>query len=99
VAAADHDACADIHAALFAAQTALTSRDARVGDLPQEDLNGAVLRELRAAGIIEEVPYLVAMITVLMVAIDQLAAIGNVSRRDAWLRIRDEILETHCPVR
>jgi hypothetical protein len=91
-----HDVCADVHTALFVAHAVLTSRDERVADLTESDLNATLLRELRAAGVTEAAPYLIAMVAVLDAAMDRLVGVTSVDRAQAWQQISDDVLRKHC---
>jgi hypothetical protein len=91
-----HEVCADIHAALSVAEAVLTSRDERVTGLPEEASNAALLRELRALGVVEAAPQLVAMIALVDTAVGRLAEAGAMSEQDAWEQIRKDVLRRHC---
>jgi hypothetical protein len=91
-----HEVCADIHMALEVAHTVLTSRDERVADLSGPDLNEALLRELRALGVHEAAPYLIAMVALLDTAIHALAVAASIDRDQAWHQIRSDVLKNHC---
>ena len=91
-----HEVCADIHTALSVAQAVLTSRDERVADLPDGESNEALLRELRALGVEEAAPQLLAMIALVDTAVNRLAESGAMSESDAWEQIRKDVLRKHC---
>lgn len=91
-----HEVCADIHLVLAVAQAVLTSRNERVADLPDEQSGDAVLRELRALGVQEAAPQLVAMVAVVESAVDRLAEVGTMSHDDAWEQLRKDVLAKHC---
>ena len=57
-----HDVCADIHTVLDVAQTLLVSRDRRAFAGPASESTDDLLRELRAMGLDQATPQLVAMI-------------------------------------
>lgn len=91
-----HEVCADIHMALSVAESVLTSRDERVTHMPDADSPNAMLRELRALGVEEAAPQLVAMVALVDTAVEQLADAGATSEREAWERIRKGVLRKHC---
>lgn len=91
----EHEICADLHTTLDLAQSVLTSRDERVADMP-DDSNSTLLRELRALGIGEAAPYLVAMVAMVDAAVDRLAGAGGLTREAAWGKIRGDVLRDHC---
>jgi hypothetical protein len=91
-----HEVCADIHLVLAVAQAVLTSRNERVADLPDAPSGDAVLRELRALGVREAAPQLVAMVAVVDSAVDRLAEVGTMTRDDAWEQLRKDVLVKHC---
>jgi hypothetical protein len=91
-----HEVCADIHMALSVAQAVLTSRNERVADVPDDTSGDAMLRELRALGIQEAAPQLVAMVAIVDSAVDRLAEVGAMSQDDAWAQLRKDVLAKHC---
>ena len=91
-----HEVCADIHTALSVAQAVLTSRNERVADRPEADSSDALLRELRALGVEEVAPQLIAMVALVDIAVDRVAESGAMSENDAWEQIRKEVLRKHC---
>jgi hypothetical protein len=91
-----HEVCGDIHMALTVAQAVLTSRDERIAQMPDADSGNAVLRELRALGVEEAAPQLLAMVTLVDTAVDLVAEVGAMSEQDAWENIRKGVLERHC---
>jgi hypothetical protein len=91
-----HEVCADIHLALSVAETVLASRDERVTHMPDADSPTAVLRELRALGVDEAAPQLVAMVALVDTAVEELADAGAMSEQDAWDKIRKGVLRKHC---
>jgi hypothetical protein len=91
-----HEVCADIHVALSVAETVLTSRDERVTPMPDADSPNAMLRELRALGVDEVAPQLVAMVSLIDTAVEQLAEAGAMTEQDAWDKIRKGVLRRHC---
>lgn len=91
-----HEVCADLHTTLALAQSVMTSRDERVADLPGDDSSEALLRELRALGVAEAAPYLVAMMALVDAAVDRLAASGDGDREAAWTQVRRDVLRSHC---
>jgi hypothetical protein len=91
-----HEVCADVHRALDVAHAVLTSRNQRVSDLSEAEEGAALIRELRAAGVEEMAPQLVAMVALVDTAVDRLAETGTMSRTDAWEMIRKDVLHRHC---
>ena len=91
-----HEVCADVHMALSVAQAVLTSRDERISEMPDIDSGDAVLRELRALGVDEAAPQLLAMVTLVDTAVDLVAEVGAMSTDDAWEKIRKGVLRRHC---
>lgn len=91
-----HEVCADIHIALSVAQAVLTSRQERVAEVPDEASGDAMLRELRALGVQEAAPQLVAMVALVDSAVDRLAEVGAMSQDDAWAQLRKDVLAKHC---
>lgn len=91
-----HEVCADIHIALSVAQAVLTSRNERVADVPDEASGDAMLRELRALGVQEAAPQLVAMVALVESAVDRLSEVGAMSQDDAWAQLRKDVLAKHC---
>jgi hypothetical protein len=92
----EHEVCADIHTALSVAQAVLTSRNERVADVSEAESSEALLRELRALGVDEAAPQLVAMVALVDIAVDRVAESGAMSEADAWEQIRKEVLRRHC---
>jgi hypothetical protein len=78
------------------AQAVLTSRNERVADVPDDTSGDAMLRELRALGIQEAAPQLVAMVAIVDSAVDRLAEVGAMSQDDAWAQLRKDVLAKHC---
>jgi hypothetical protein len=91
-----HEVCADIHIALSVAQAVLNSRHHRVAELPDDASGSAMLRELRALGVQEAAPQLVAMVALVDSAVDRLAEVGAMSQDDAWQLLRKDVLARHC---
>lgn len=91
-----HEVCADVHRALDVTQAVLTSRDERVAEQIEAESSVALIRELRAIGVDEVAPQLVAMVAVVDTAVDTLAELGGMSQRDAWELIRKGVLRKHC---
>jgi hypothetical protein len=91
-----HELCADVHIALSVAQAVLTSRDERIAEHPTETSGDALLRELRALGIQEAAPQLIAMVALVDSAVDRLAEVGPMSQADAWEQLRKDVLNKHC---
>jgi hypothetical protein len=92
----EHDICADIHTALDLTQTLLVSRDGRAFASPASESTSGLLRELRAMGIDQAAPQLVAMIAVVDAAVDQLADVAASSRQVVWEQLRKDVLRRHC---
>jgi len=91
-----HEVCADVHMALSVAEAVLGSRDERISDMPGADTGDAVLRELRALGVDEVAPQLLAMVALVDTAVDIVAEVGAMSGEDAWEKIRKGVLRRHC---
>jgi hypothetical protein len=91
-----HEVCADVHVALSVAQAVLASRDERISEMPGVDSGDAVLRELRALGVDEVAPQLLAMVTLVDTAVDLVAETGAMSEEDAWEKLRKGVLRRHC---
>jgi hypothetical protein len=91
-----HEVCADVHVALSVAQAVLASRDERISEMPGADTADAVLRELRALGVDEVAPQLLAMVTLVDTAVDLVAETGAMSEEDAWEKLRKGVLRRHC---
>jgi hypothetical protein len=90
-----HDVCADIHTALEVTQTLLLSRDRRAFASPASESDD-LLRELRAMGLDQATPQLVAMIALVDSAVDQLADASAGGRQFAWEQLRKDVLRRHC---
>ena len=91
-----HDVCAAIHTALDVAQTLLTSRDGRAFAGPASESTESLLRELRAMGIVDATPQLVAMVALVDTAVDQLADVSAAERQVVWEQLRKDVLRRHC---
>src|SRR5262249_1492480 len=91
-----HEMCADIHAALSVANGVLTSRNERVAPLSEVDASNALLRELRALGINDASPQLVALLAIVDAGVGRLAEVGGTTDDEAWEEIRKEVLRKHC---
>jgi len=91
-----HEICADIHTALSVAEAVLASRDYRVAEFADADSGSGLIRELRALGVVEAAPQLIAMVALVDVAVDRIAELGAMSQADAWGRIRKDLLSRHC---
>jgi hypothetical protein len=91
-----HEVCADIHTALAVAEAVLASRNYRVAEFPDSDSSGGLIRELRALGVVEAAPQLIAMVALVDVAVDRIAELGAMSEADAWEKIRKDMLGKHC---
>jgi hypothetical protein len=93
-----HEVCADIHTALSVAELVLASRNDRVAEFPDSDSSSGLIRELRALGVVEAAPQLIAMVALVDVAVDRIAELGAMSETDAWEKIRKDLLGKHCQV-
>ena len=91
-----HDVCAAIHTALDVAETLLTSRDGRAFASPASESAESLLRELRAMGIVDATPQLVAMVALVDTAVDQLADASAAERKLVWEHLRKDVLRRHC---
>jgi uncharacterized protein (DUF2267 family) len=91
-----HEVCADVHRALDVAQAVLTSRNERVADMSEAESSATLIRELRAIGVEEAAPQLIAMVAVVDTAVDRIADAGGMSENDAWELIRKDVLRKHC---
>jgi DUF1009 family protein len=91
-----HDVCADIHTALDVAQALVISRDGRAFASPAAESTDGLLRELRAMGMEQATPQLVAMIALVDTAVDQLADASALDRPAAWEQLRKDVLRRHC---
>lgn len=91
-----HDVCTDVHTALSIAQTVLASRDRRVAASSQVESSESLLRELRALGVVDAAPQLVAMVAIVDAAVGRLADAGAMTEDDAWGELRKEVLRQHC---
>jgi hypothetical protein len=91
-----HEVCADIHTALSVAEIVLASRDYRVAHFADSDSSGGLIRELRALGVVEAAPQLIAMVALVDVAVERIADLGAMSETDAWEKIRKDLLSKHC---
>lgn len=91
-----HEICADVHMALSVAQAVLNSRDERIAAMSDADSGTSVLRELRALGVKEAAPQLVAMVALVDTAVVLVAEAGTMSEEDAWEKIRKGVLRRHC---
>ena len=91
-----HEVCADIHTALSVAEVVFASRNDRVAEFADSDSSSGLIRELRALGVVEAAPQLIAMVAVVDVAVDRIAELGGMSETDAWEKIRKDLLSKHC---
>jgi hypothetical protein len=91
-----HEVCVDVHMALSVAQAVLTSRDERIAPTSDAPPGASVLRELRALGVVEAAPQLVAMVALVDTAVALVAEAGTMTEDDAWEKIRKGVLQRHC---
>jgi hypothetical protein len=91
-----HEICVDVHMALSVAQAVLTSRDERIAPTSDTPPGASVLRELRALGVVEAAPQLLAMVALVDTAVSLLAEAGTMTEEDAWQKIRKGVLQRHC---
>ncbi|MDI1465375.1 hypothetical protein QEZ54_30845 [Catellatospora sp. KI3] len=91
-----HEVCRDVHFALSVAQAVLKSQRERVADLADPNSGAQLLRELQALGVHEASPQTVAMVALVESAVDRLAAVGAMSRQDAWQQLYRDVLDRHC---
>jgi uncharacterized protein (DUF2267 family) len=91
-----HEVCGDIHRALSVAQVVLESRNDRVAELTDAESSEALIRELRAMGVEEAAPQLLAMVALVDSAVDRIVELGGMSESDAWEQIRKDVLRKHC---
>jgi hypothetical protein len=74
----------------------LASRNYRVAEFAQSDSSNSLIRELRALGVVDAAPQLIAMVALVDVAVDRIAELGAMSETDAWEKIRKDLLSKHC---
>jgi hypothetical protein len=91
-----HEVCADIHTSLSVAEAVVRSRRQRVAEATSAESTESLLRELRALGVIEAAPQLVAMVAIIDTAVDRLADAGAMSESDAWEQLRKDVVRKHC---
>ncbi len=91
-----HELCADIHISLSVAEAVVRSRRQRVSEATSAESAESLLRELRALGIGDAAPQLVAMVAIIDTAVDRLADAGAMSESDAWEQLRKDVVRTHC---
>jgi hypothetical protein len=91
-----HEVCADIHTSLSLAEAVVRSRQQRVAEATSAESTESMLRELRALGVVEAAPQLVAMVAIIDTAIDRLADSGATSESDAWEQLRKDVIRRHC---
>jgi hypothetical protein len=91
-----HEVCADVHVALTLARAVVDSRDRRVASSADAESSDTLLRELRAVGVTEAAPQLIAMVALVDTAVHLLADAGARSQGDAWEQLRKEVLRKHC---
>lgn len=91
-----HEVCADIHRALDVAHIVLASRNERVADMSDAESGAALIRELRAIGVEEVAPQLIAMVALVDTAVERIAETAAMSESDAWELIRKDVLRKHC---
>lgn len=91
-----HEVCADIHTSLSVAEAVVRSRRHRVAQAASLDSTESLLRELRALGVVEAAPQLVAMVAIIDAAVDRLADAAAVSEADAWEQLRKDVVRKHC---
>jgi hypothetical protein len=91
-----HEVCADIHTSLSLAEAVVQSRRQRVAEATSAESTESLLRELRALGVAEATPQLVAMVAIIETAVDRLADAGAMSQADAWEQLRKDVVGKHC---
>jgi len=91
-----HEVCADIHTSLSVAEAVVRSRRHRVAEATSAESTGSLLRELRALGVVEAAPQLVAMVAIIDTAVDRLADSGALTESEAWEQLRKEVVRKHC---
>ncbi|HEX5995311.1 MAG TPA: hypothetical protein VFY84_09245 [Jiangellales bacterium] len=91
-----HEVCADIHVSLSVAEAVVRSRRQRVAEATSAESTVNLLRELRALGVVEAAPQLVAMVAIIDTAVDRLADAGAMSESEAWEQLRKEVVRKHC---
>jgi hypothetical protein len=91
-----HEVCADIHTSLSVAEAVVRSRRQRVDDQISAESTESLLRELRALGVVEAAPQLVAMVAIIDTAVGRLADAGAVTESDAWEQLRKDVVRKHC---
>jgi hypothetical protein len=89
-----HEVCEDIHTSLSVTEAVVRSRRQRVG--ASAESTESLLRELRALGVVEAAPQLVAMVAIIDTAIDRLADAGAMTESDAWEQLRKDLMRKHC---
>jgi hypothetical protein len=93
---AGHEVCADVHTSLSLAEAVVQSRRQRVAEATSAESTESLLRELRALGVAEATPQLVAMVAIIDTAVDRLADAGAMSQADAWEQLRKDVVRKHC---
>jgi hypothetical protein len=91
-----HEVCADIHTSMSVAEAVVRSRSQRVADATSAESTESLFRELRAMGVVEAAPQLVAMVAIIETAIDRLADAGAMNESDAWEQLRKDVVRKHC---
>jgi hypothetical protein len=91
-----HEVCADIHTSLSLAEAVVRSRERRVAKASSAESTEGMLRELRALGVVEAAPQLVAMVAIIDAAVDRLADAGATSEEQAWEQLRKDVVRKHC---
>ena len=91
-----HEVCADIHMALSVVRAVLSSRDSRVAASFEVESSDTLLRELRALGVTEAAPQLIAMVALVDTAVSRIADSGVMGEEDAWEELTKEVLRRHC---
>jgi hypothetical protein len=91
-----HEVCADIHTSLSVAEAVVRSQRQRVAEATSAESTESLLRELRALGVVEAAPLLVAMVATAETAVDRFADAGAISESDAWEQLRKDVVRKHC---
>lgn len=91
-----HDVCSDLHTSLSLAEAVVRSRQQRVADATSVESSESMLRELRALGVVDPTPQLVAMVAIIETAVGRLADVGATSESDAWEQLHKDVVRRHC---
>ena len=91
-----HEVCADIHTSLSLAEAVVRSRQQRVAEATTVGSTEGMLRELRALGVVEAAPQLIALVAIIDAAVDRLADAGATTESDAWEQLRKDVVRKHC---